>query len=343
MHTTPNRRRRLPSRLVLLSILWLAFAPAGAAADSAASKIQGVVFTGPASGPLDEEAFTSMRAVGATHVALVPEGTVDLETLEIRHDFKGQWYGETRAATVEGIRLARSAGLRVMIKPHLEVPRMWRGEFDVESKVKWPAFAAAYRKLILSFAHLAEDEGVEVLCLGTELKRLALGRPELWRELARDVRRVYHGKLTYAANWDSFDQIEFWDALDLIGVDAYFPLSDARTPQPGEIAAGWDRWAKRLAAVHERFDRPVIFTEWGYELEDHAAKEPWVIGGGRFSTTAEAAQANAYEGTFRRVWHEPWMQGLFVWRWSPRAGEPGSYSPRGREAEEVLERWFTAQ
>lgn len=114
-------------------------------------------------------------------------------------------------------------------------------------------------------------------------------------------------------------------------------------PQPGEVAAGWETWAKRLADLHQRFDRPVVFTEWGYELEDYAARQPWVIGGGRFSLTAEAAQANAYEGTFRSVWREPWMRGIFVWRWSPRAGEPGTYSPRGRKAEEVLRRWFRAQ
>lgn len=347
MTTDPSRLTRRLKAFVTLSALCLALSPVGsplgAAPADTSSKIRGVVFTGPASAPFEQEAFTSMRDVGATHVALVPEGTVDLDTLEIRHDFRGQWYGETRDATVEGIRLARAAGLQVMIKPHLAVPRMWRGELDVEDEAKWQHFAANYRGFILSYALLAEEAAVEVLCLGTELKRLALGRPELWRNLARDVRRVYHGKLTYAANWDSFDHIQFWDALDLIGVDAYFPVSDARTPKPDEVAAGWQTWAERLAAVHERFDRPVIFTEWGYELEDYAGKEPWVIGGGRSSDTAETAQANAYEGTFRGLWSEPWMEGIFVWRWSPRAGEPGRYSPRGLQAEEVLRRWFSAR
>lgn len=332
----------------VLGMLWLVSA-AGPAPVPA--KIQGVVFTGPVSAPLEEEAFASMREVGATHVALVPEATVNPETLEIRHP-RRQWYGETREATVEGIRLARAAGLKVMIKPHLAVGRsrsdrigrgVWRGDFDVEDEMGWPRFAASYREFVLPYARLAESEGVELFCVGTELKRIALSRPEFWRDVARKVRRVYGGELTYAANWDSFDRIRFWDALDLIGVDAYFPVSDARNPQPQEIAAGWKKWAQRLAAVHERLDRPVVFTEWGYEPEDYAGKEPWVMGGGGFSMTAAAAQANAYEGTFRTVWNEPWMRGIFVWRWSPRRGEPGSYSPRGSPAEEVLRRWFTAK
>lgn len=334
---------------VVLSVLWLASAAGPATAPS---KIQGVVFTGPASGPLEEEAFASMREVGATHVALVPEATVNPDTLEVRHP-RRQWYGETREATEEGIRLARAAGLKVMIKPHLVVGRsasdrigrgIWRGDFDVEEKAEWPRFAAGYREFVLPYARLAEQEGVEIFCVGTELKRIALSRPEFWREVVREVRRVYGGELTYAANWDSFDRIRFWDAVDLIGVDAYFPVSDARNPQPQEIAAGWGKWVQRLAAVQERFDRPVVFTEWGYELEDHAGKEPWVMDGGvDVSDTAAAAQAAAYEGTFRSVWNEPWMRGIFVWRWSPRRGEPGRYSPRGQPAEEVLRRWFTAK
>jgi hypothetical protein len=339
--------RKLPT-FAVLSLLWLA---STAGPVPVAPKIQGVVFTGPPSPPLDEGVFTSMREVGATYVALVPEGTVYPDTLEIRHGFQGQWYGETRAATVEGIRLARAAGLAVMIKPHLAVARgrsdrigrgVWRGDFEVANEKDWPRFAASYREFVLPYARLAEQEGVEIFCLGTELKKIALGRPQLWRDLARDVRHVYGGELTYAANWDSFDRIEFWDSLDFIGVDAYFPVSDAQIPRPQDIAAGWTKWAQRLAAVHERFDRPIVFTEWGYESEDYAGKEPWVMEGSSASFAASSGQANAYEGTFRSVWNEPWMRGIFVWRWSAR-GEPGKFSPQGRRAEEVLRRWFTAK
>lgn len=66
------------------------------------------------------------------------------------------------------------------------------------------------------------------------------------------------------------------------------------------------------------------------------------MGGRSASFAASAGQANAYEGTLRSLWNEPWMRGIFVWRWSTR-GEAGSFSPQGRPAEEVLRRWFRAK
>ena len=330
--------------------------------------------------------FSSMAAVGANFVALVPEATVYRQSLQLRYDFANQWYGEKIEASVQGIRLARGANLKVMLKPHLvvgwdlsgwEPPELdvqdpasraayaeskrkyiatqtdkcigrgnWRGEFDVKNEEDWPLFAKNYRDFILEYARLAEAHKVELFCIGTELKRIALRRPDYWRALSRDVRRVYTGRLVYAANWDSYHAIEFWDQLDYIGIDAYFPVSDARTPTVGEIEQGWKEHVRRIEALQNRFARPVVFTEWGYEDEDFAGMQPWIMGRvqspDRSSSPNRTAQANTYEGMFRSVWNEPWMHGVFVWRWSPRSseGDHPSYSPRNKDAAEVLKRWF---
>ncbi len=330
--------------------------------------------------------FSSMAAVAGNFVALVPEATVYRQSLELRYDFPNQWYGEKTDASVQGIRLARRANLKVMLKPHLAVgwdlsgwepPELdvqdpasraaysesvrkyiatqtdksigegnWRGQFDVKNEEDWPLFARNYRDFILDYARLAEAHAVELFCIGTEMKRIALRRPNYWRSLIRDVRRVYTGQLVYAANWDSYDKIEFWDKLDYIGIDAYFPVSDARTPTAEQIEQGWKEHMKRIDALQDRFVRPVVFTEWGYEDEDFAGMQPWIMGRVRSpegsSSPNRTGQASAYEGMFRSIWNEPWLHGVFVWRWFPRSGvgaQP-TYSPRDKEAAEVLTRWF---
>ena len=67
-----------------------------------------------------------------------------------------------------------------------------------------------------------------------------------WRQIIAAIRQVYHGKLTYGGNWDSFNEVTFWDALDYIGVLAYFPLTKTPNPSSAEIAAAWDRKCAEL-------------------------------------------------------------------------------------------------
>lgn len=100
-----------------------------------------------------------------------------------------------------------------------------------------------------------------------------------WRELLAAVRRVYQGPLTYAANFDQYDRVGFWDGLDLIGVNAYFPLR--KELRPAGLATFEEGWTKVLDDL-QRFrqsaglrDRPVLFTEIGYTYRRHCTVEPW--------------------------------------------------------------------
>ena len=55
-------------------------------------------------------------------------------------------------------------------------------------------------------------------------------------------------------------------------------------------------------------------------------------------------QANAYKSMFETVWDEPWMKGIFIWRWEPESrllqSNKPNYSPRFLKAEDVLRNWF---
>jgi hypothetical protein len=86
---------------------------------------------------------------------------------------------------------------------------------------------------------IAVEKNVEALCVGTEFKVGAVRREAFWRGLIARIRQKYHGKLTYAANWDEFPNMPFWDALDFVGINAYMPLSDAVTPSVSDLKMAW--------------------------------------------------------------------------------------------------------
>ena len=86
-----------------------------------------------------------------------------------------------------------------------------------------------------------------------------------WRDLIADVRELYHGAVTYGANFDQFDQVGFWDALDAVGVDAYFPLGRYGLPleqMAPRLRAAWRRTARQLQAVSPAL--PVVLLELGW-------------------------------------------------------------------------------
>ncbi|MGE5176412.1 MAG: glycoside hydrolase family 113 [Hyphomicrobiales bacterium] len=256
------------------------------------------------------------------------------------------------SSLVRETRAARALGIRTMIKPHLWGGDFWRGhwagDIAMSDEADWDAWFHDYAAFILHFARVAEAARADAYCVGCELVQTTRAHPERWRALIRDVRAVYHGKVTYAANWyGEYDRIPFWDDLDWIGVNAYFPLSRAATPTPEEIARSWDRIAPRLEAVARRYDRPILFTEVGFRSVDRAAATPsdWP----EFDEDPKpnaAAQAAAYEGTFRALWGRPWMAGFFWWKYytTPGYEEPEEidFTPRGKPAEAVLARYYGA-
>lgn len=100
-----------------------------------------------------------------------------------------------------------------------------------------------------------------------------------WRTVVSAVRRIYHGQLTYAANFDQYDRVGFWDALDLIGVNAYFSLRRGLGPADlPTLERGWAEVLDDLEAFRAGAglqDRPVLFTEIGYTYRRHSTIEPW--------------------------------------------------------------------
>jgi hypothetical protein len=244
------------------------------------------------------------------------------------------------------VRAARAAGLKVMLKPHVWYSRGgdWVGSIAMRTAEDWEAWFHAYGTFLEPFVDLAREERVEIFCVGTELSGTTLGRPDLWSGMIGEIRKRYHGPLTYAANWDrEFEEIAFWKDLDWVGVQGYFPLTDKEHPSAEDLAAGWRRWVERMSTLTKRTGRKILFTEFGYKPVVGTASRPWEWRS--HAPFSAEAQAKAYEAFFAAVSGREWFAGAYVWKWF--AGYEGEglrrrqdFSPQGLQAEAVMSRWF---
>lgn len=245
------------------------------------------------------------------------------------------------------IQLAHGLGMKVMLKPHVDLnndPAHWRGEIDFgDDEVAWAAWFDSYRAFITHYAVLAQAEGVAQFSVGTELQGTT-SRQADWRDVIADVRAIYTGTLTYAANHSGEETgIAFWDALDLIGVDAYYPLTDRNDPTLEELKAAWAQQVPTLTNLAAAWDRPIIFTEIGYRSLDGANRWPWDWQ--RSGAVDLQEQADLYQATFETFWGAyPWFRGFFWWAWDtePQQGGPNDtdYTPHDKPAEDVLRDFY---
>ena len=158
---------------------------------------------------------------------------------------------------------------------------------------------------------------------------------EFWNELIDEVRKIYTGPITYAANWDDFERVRFWDKLDYVGVQAYFPLSAATEPDSAALRAGWAEPLSRMRRVSKRVKRPVLLTEIGYTNAPWTAAQPWKSsrGDGR-SPLQERCLRTALEV----VAETDFIVGSFLWKWFPTTNSigPGDFTVQTEVFKELL-------
>lgn len=105
-----------------------------------------------------------------------------------------------------------------------------------------------------------------------------------WIQLIQNTRKVFSKQLTYAANFDNYHEVDFWEHLDFIGINAYFPLRKA-TKGPlqeavvkKEFRESWQRIFKDIQTFQFEkgiSDRPILFTELGYTNYLDCTIESW--------------------------------------------------------------------
>lgn len=308
-------------------------------------KINGISFVGSREEVLQAH-VNPVLDIHANYAAVMPFGFIrDLQSPELVFDTERQWYGETKRGAKQYIDMLHHNGVKVMLKPQIWI---WRGAFTgdmvMQSETDWKALENAYAKFILAYAELAQEAQCDMYCIGTELEEFVKNRPEFWQDLILKVKNIYKGKLTYAANWDEYTRTPFWDQLDFIGVDAYFPLSEHREPSQEQLRKGWQPWKQQLKTLSEKFEKPILFTEFGYRSMDYTGKKPWLVDRNQMEVNLEA-QAAATQMIFDEFWEEDWFAGGFVWKWFIHHEKAGGhadnrFTPQNKPAESVIRKHY---
>jgi hypothetical protein len=295
-----------------------------------------------------QQSLRDLAATGANAVTLViPYYQSNIYSTDVQ----AGWNTPTDAALSSGIAAAHADGLQVMLAIHDDpYDGNWRAEINPGDRDGW---FTAYGAVLSHYAALAQADGVEWMCLGTEMYHMTSpqvnpGNTVAWETMITNVRSLFSGQLTYSANWgapyDEKDQIAFWNDLDAIGISAYWPLAtDQGTPSVSDYVAAWASIDQsQITPLAERIGKPVLFTEVGYKSVSGAHYEPGV-----FQLTGapdQQEQANLYNALFAYWNQSPILGGIYFWGWSsdPNAGGQNDtdYTPQGKEAEQVMQTAF---
>ena len=308
-----------------------------------AQKVGGLALEMPPR-PISYEQYQTVGQTGANWVALIPYGFSRNGQAKVIYDGTQKWWGESPAGVKGLASYARQMGQKILIKPHVWIGGQgWPGDFDLNTEAEWLEWENSYEAYIMQMAHLADSLQADMFCVGTEYRIAVVKREAFWRQLVGKVRQVYKGPVTYAANWDNYQKVTWWDALDYIGVDAYFPLAAGASPSVAAIAKAWQPVKQALKAFSQRYSKPVLFTEWGYVSRDYATEGHWVQKEGAQSNTY--LQSKAYQAMFEVFWQEPWFAGGFAWKWYLRANlrqraATVGFTPQGKAATQVLRKYY---
>jgi hypothetical protein len=271
----------------------------------------------------------SLPQYGINAVAFVPYGFAPKGEPSVR--FSGTRTMERDDAIAQLSEVARATGLQVFLKPQLWLRGGSTTDIDFPKESDRKQWFQQYRLFLEHYAALATRIRASLFSVGVEFSRLARYEAE-WRSLIHCARQLYPGKLTYSANFGpEFETARFWDVVDYIGLNNYYPLPDDLSTT-ATVA--------RVEAVHKKFGKPVIFAEAGFASLEAPHRQPWDETPRKLSPED---QARCYEAIFQGFYNKPWFQGVYWWKVGTNGfGGPsdGSHTPWNKPAMKVVSRWY---
>lgn len=197
----------------------------------------------------------------------VGSSTRDDAQLISKDDNGNPRYGGTvsDSALIRYIEELHSRGYKVMLYPMplLDTKnKEWRGRLSGTPEDISDFFKNQYNKFIEHYASIAKQTKVEGFIIGSEFVELTKIRDEKGNypavaelvKLAKQI-KLDLGKevtVTYAADWSEYHSYDGWynmdelwssQYIDVVGIDAYFPLTDGPEPPFGysaeDVMGGW--------------------------------------------------------------------------------------------------------
>jgi hypothetical protein len=250
------------------------------------------------------------------------------------------------------VRDAQKLGLRVRLSPIINIteairaPGEWRGLIRPKMQSAW---WSNYRELILAAARFARDNRIESLNIGAELSAMQQDQVQ-WRELVETVRTEagYTGLIGYQVNYDdqSRASLTWADALDYLGIAAYWPLAGDRDPNLQELRDSWqeigeqlDRWLENQSV------KRLEFSEIGYVSQPYTSVHPYSWKPHRGGNQSPQEQLKCYDALEWFLARYPQVSGVHFFASTEEDLDPNStgYSPFGKPAEEVMKRILRSQ
>lgn len=250
---------------------------------------------------------------------------------------------------------AHQRGISVMIRPLMDDTNIiaatngaqWRGTVLPTDPAAW--FSAYYNNVVQPYASLA---GIDAFDLGSELTTLAFTFPNRWSSLITTLRSQFPAlRLIYSSGFDwtalpgqPQPYPSFAPSLDLLGVDAFFPLNGVTNGYiPSQLVQAWQPWLSKMQQLSAYYRRSIVFTEIGLASQCCTLTQPFVYRAA--AAPNMLAQSTYYQAACEAI--RPYHIGLFWWAYGsmdPVASplSDNSFTPYGKPAEQEMARCYTS-
>jgi hypothetical protein len=292
------------------------------------------------------ESIQKMRSIGTDWISVTPFGYLENRNQPSPFHYSFGAGAESDESLVAAATYAREVGMRVMLKPHVLMSGGdwgWPGEIDMKTEENWQQFFKHYYSWIRHYAVLAEMYDFDLFCIGVEFMHATPNHEAEWRAMIKKIRQLYSGPLVYAANWyKEFEGIAFWDALDYIGLNLYYPLSEKDAATVADLKKGMSVGMPVVERVVKKYNKPLILTEVGFTSTAAPWKAPHERN--RNAPISLEDQARCYQAILESFWDKEWFYGFYWWKW-PTYLEYGGltnndFTPNGKPAEKVVAEWY---
>jgi hypothetical protein len=256
------------------------------------------------------------------------------------------------------IRLAKENNMKAILKPTVNCnDGTWRAHIEPNDWEKW---WQNYTKVMVHYAKLAQDTNCAAYTIGCEMISTE-DFDSHWRSTIAEIRKNYKGALVYNTNHGREEKINWWDAVDIIGISAYYPVGTTKiaaalaedtknvdnNSSVEQMKKNWAPIRDRLKALSLKWNRPIFFAEIGVRSTKGSSAMPWEYYNDWPYDADE--QARYYQAALETFWQEKWFVGFAWWAWDcwlypkEHASHNKGFSPYAKPAEQIVTDWYSKQ